>query len=213
MVDVSVTSLQVRLLAALLCVGAPGCGVSSGLFTPEADGTPAVDAGRLDAGRGGHALDGGGDADKEPSLGARPPCGSGLGCDPADLGGESCHSLGLGNGTLLCNPTTCTFEISLCNAVNGRVPCGSGPNCDPTNLGEESCETLGMGPGTLTCDAVSCTYDTSLCSELPTGGGGTNGGGGTGEGGAGGLFGGGFFGGGATDAGTDAGSNDDDAGL
>lgn len=193
MVYVSATSSYLRLFAALIVAGGVGCGVSSSLFTPEADAAVA-DAGQATGGRhdGGHpgSRDAGMDADMEPTELAPPPCGSGVGCDPTNLGGESCHSLGLGNGTLLCDPSTCTFEVSLCNAVRGRVPCGSGPNCDPTNLGEEDCETLGMGPGTLTCDPVSCTYDTSLCTEPPAGTGGT------GEGGAGGLFGAGFFGGG-----------------
>jgi hypothetical protein len=202
MVYVSATSSYLRLFAALVVAGGFGCGVSSGLFTPEADDAAAADAGR---GRhdAGPSRDAGRDGDMEPTVLAPPPCGSGVGCDPTDLGGESCHSLGLGNGTLLCDPRTCTFEVSLCNAVNGRVPCGTGPNCDPTNLGDEDCETLGMGPGTLTCDPVSCTYDTSLCTE-PSGGTG-----GMGEGGAGGLFGGGLFGGGTGGTGEDAGADMD----
>jgi hypothetical protein len=46
-------------------------------------------------------------------------CGNGvidLGeqCDGANLQGFDCPSLGLGNGTLCCDPLTCTFDTSAC---------------------------------------------------------------------------------------------------
>ncbi len=148
-------------------------------------------------------------------MAVRAPCGTGPGCDPANLGGETCETLGAGSGKLLCDPASCTFELGLCNglpedASTGR-PCGTGPGCNVDDLGGESCATLGMTSGRLSCDPDTCTFDTSLCTGANGGLGGMSGGGGgtTGEGsgtdtggslfGGGsdaGIFGGGFFGGG-----------------
>jgi len=160
----------------------------------------------------------------------KPPCGTGPGCDPTDLGGESCESLGAGSGRLLCDSTTCLFELGLCDglpldAAVGR-PCGTGPGCNTDDLGGESCTSLGMQSGVLACDPETCQYDTSLCG--PGGGNGgagaifgggmggdSSGGGdmsaggssggffGGGNGGGGSFFGGNFFGGGTSDAGAD----------
>jgi len=136
----------------------------------------------------------------------KPPCGSGPGCDPTDLGGESCESLGAGSGKLLCDTTTCLFELGLCDGLPrdasvGR-PCGTGPGCNTDDLGGETCSSLGMQSGVLGCDPETCQFDTSLCG--PGGGNGGAGalfGGGNGGGGTGGFFGGGFFGGDDEDAG------------
>jgi hypothetical protein len=138
---------------------------------------------------------------------AKPPCGTGPGCDPTNLGGESCESLGAGSGRLLCDSTTCLFELGLCDGLPrdasvGR-PCGTGPGCNPGDLGGESCTSLGMQSGVLDCDPETCQFDTSLCGPAGGGGGagaifgGGMGGDGTGSGGmsAGGMGGGGFFGG------------------
>jgi hypothetical protein len=143
----------------------------------------------------------------------RPPCGTGPGCDPTDLGGETCESLGAGSGRLLCDSVTCLFELGLCDGLPqdasvGR-PCGTGPGCNMDDLGGETCVSLGMQAGTLRCDEETCMYDTSLCG--PGGGlggagglfGGGSGAGNNGEGGsgAGSFFGGNFFGGGQDDDG------------
>jgi len=127
----------------------------------------------------------------------KPPCGTGPGCDPTDLGGETCETLGAGSGRLLCDPTTCLFEVGLCDglpadAAVGR-PCGTGPGCNVDDLGGESCGSLGMPNGVLSCDPETCQFDTSLC------------GGGTGTGGLGGLFGGGNGAGGNQGGGGDSG--------
>ncbi|MDH5672151.1 MAG: hypothetical protein OEZ06_08380 [Myxococcales bacterium] len=158
-----------------------------------------------------------------PEPPAAPPCGTGLGCDPTDLGGESCQSMGLGEGRLLCNPVSCTFEVALCSGGGGSAPCGTGPGCNPANLGGASCGSLAQGVGTLLCDPETCTFDTSLCSGgTGTGTGAVAGtdllsgllGGffGGGDAGIAGLFGG-LFGGGFNQPTMDAGSDPDlDAG-
>lgn len=126
-----------------------------------------------------------GNADS-PDAGTRtaaPPCGAGPGCDPSNFGGETCESLGLGEGQLLCDPTSCTIIVALCKGLGTDTPrlgppCGSGPGCDPADLGDETCGTLGLGEGTLSCDPVTCMFDTSMCTS--PGGGGSGGSGGTG---------------------------------
>ena len=62
-------------------------------------------------------------------------CGNGLveppgeGCDKRDLNGATCFSLGYnGGGTLLCNPTTCFYDTTLC-----RMDV-LGPGFAPTDL-------------------------------------------------------------------------------
>lgn len=139
----------------------------------------------------------------------RPPCGTGPGCDPTDLGGETCESLGAGSGRLLCDSVTCLFELAACDGLPqdasvGR-PCGTGPGCITDDLGGETCVSLGMQAGTLRCDEETCMYDTSLCGPGGgIGGAGSTFGGGTGAGnnGEGGSASGGFFGGGNDDGGT-----------
>jgi hypothetical protein len=49
----------------------------------------------------------------------RPPCGTGPGCDPTDLGGETCVSLGMQAGTLRCDEETCMYDTSLCGPGGG----------------------------------------------------------------------------------------------
>lgn len=145
-----------------------------------------------------------------------PPCGTGPGCDPTNLGGETCESLGAGSGRLLCDSTTCLFELGLCDGLPGDAsvgrPCGTGPGCNTDDLGGESCTSLGMQSGVLACDPETCQFDTSLCGPGgPTGGlgGGNNNGGDSG----GGLFGGGMGGGGSFFGGNFFGGGDQDAGL
>lgn len=46
-------------------------------------------------------------------------CGDGIvspgeQCDGADLQGFNCESMGLGTGTLACDPVMCTFDTSMC---------------------------------------------------------------------------------------------------
>ncbi len=50
-------------------------------------------------------------------------CGDGMvvpgeQCDGADLQGFDCASLGLGGGTLSCDPVTCSFDTSMCMSTS-----------------------------------------------------------------------------------------------
>ena len=190
-----------------LCFAA-GCGVTSPLFIAESDQPPDDNT----MGRGNstdasaRGMDGGAGSGKVQPAGPRraPPCGTGSGCDPTDLGGESCNSLGLGSGQLLCDSTSCTFAVGLCTGLGKLPPCGSGVGCDPNNFGTTTCETLGLTAGELACNAAACTLDTSGCGTGMVGTiGGLNGlfgatgdaDGGTTGGLFGGTAGGGFFGG------------------
>ncbi len=84
-------------------------------------------------------------------------------CDGGDLGGASCASLGLGEGTLQCT-TQCRFEDSGCavQAVCGDGQVQGAEGCDGNDLGGLSCTSLGFAGGTLTC-TTGCTPDTSGC--------------------------------------------------
>lgn len=148
----------------------PGCGMSSGVFVAESDAPddsdsmPApkpMDGGTTDEG-GSNGASGRPNHSRMVSL----PCGTGPGCDPSDLGGESCETLGLGKGTLLCNTSTCTYETMLCQGLGELAPCGTGPGCDTSNLGGATCESLGMPTGVLACDPVTCAYDTAGCIAM-----------------------------------------------
>jgi hypothetical protein len=100
-------------VAGLVLALGPGCGIRS-LLSPEGNdeipGPTAVSAGDL--------VDGG--------LG--PACGEGRPCDPDNLGGETCSSLGAGSGRLGCDPETCTFDTSMCtDGIQGMAGTGGGP--------------------------------------------------------------------------------------
>ena len=44
-----------------------------------------------------------------------PACGSMTKpCDPKNLGGQTCSMMGMGSGTLMCDPVTCSFDTSNC---------------------------------------------------------------------------------------------------
>jgi hypothetical protein len=191
---------------------AVGCGVASPLAGDlgTEDELPEQNEAARDAGTADAMPPGPGDDTKvgeaDDAQDGSPPCGTGVGCDPTDLGGESCASLGLGDGMLLCDPTSCTFVVSLCMGLGTDVPrlgppCGTGPGCDPADLGDATCESLGLGGGMLSCDPLTCMFDTSMCDRAG-GGGGMGGGMGASFGGGGflgGLFG--TGGSGSSDAG------------
>lgn len=114
-----------RALALLMAVIGPGCGMRTSIQA-EAD---TVDD-PLDV-----------DADR--------PCGRGLPCDPDNLGGRTCESVGLGSGVLSCDPDTCNLDISACGnpLVDGgtQSPIGTGSPGTPGLFGT----TAGTGGGGL----------------------------------------------------------------
>lgn len=84
-------------------------------------------------------------------------------CDGAHLGGSTCQSLGLGDGSLACLPS-CRFDVTGCSL---QADCGNGlreypETCDGTDLGGATCESLGLSDGTLGC-APSCELDATGC--------------------------------------------------
>jgi hypothetical protein len=125
------------------------------------------------------------------------PCGKGGMCNPENLDGFTCASLGAGSGVLSCDPVTCTFDLSMCSGEGIGIGTGSGNNGNGTQGG-----TGGSLPG-LGGAGTGGTVPGGTAGSGNTGMGGMGGGAGTG-----GLFGGaagtgGFFGGGAgTGAGT-----------
>jgi hypothetical protein len=89
-------------------------------------------------------------------------------CEPTDLDGASCESLGFAPGTLTCGGG-CTFDTSACPPHPVPGTCGNGTventeRCDGSAVGGETCASLGYVGGTLACRA-SCAYDTSGCTR------------------------------------------------
>lgn len=60
------------------------------------------------------------------------PCGGGVApCDPADLAGATCESVGAGTGNLGCDPVMCLYDTSMCSGdyaggVGGTGATGTG---------------------------------------------------------------------------------------
>lgn len=51
-------------------------------------------------------------------------------CEAADLGGESCATLGMGQGPLACDPLTCQFDLSACDFATDPSPTSQRPYPD-----------------------------------------------------------------------------------
>ena len=86
-------------------------------------------------------------------------------CDDHDLRLQTCHGLGLGDGTLACDATCTAFVTSGCGVGPG---CGNdtadeGEVCDGVDLRLETCFGLGFVRGDLACSAGCQAYDTSAC--------------------------------------------------
>jgi len=103
--------------------------------------------------------------------GAPEGCGDGVQmgvelCDGADLDGETCETLGLGPGLLLCNANCGNFDTALCAPP---PDCGDGKRrgaelCDGEDFGAVSCEALGYRSGALWCSGDCLSIDESACS-------------------------------------------------
>ena len=63
------------------------------------------------------------------------PCGYGLPCNPKDLGGHTCESLGLNAGELSCDPKTCNFVLTKCDGYAPDGGAGSGGATGSTSTG------------------------------------------------------------------------------
>jgi hypothetical protein len=114
------------MLALLIALTAPGCGMRS-VLTEDSDGPEPEpeDPGGALAGTAAPEPDAGpGDDDDDTH-----PCGrpGARGCDATDLDGHSCQSLGAGSGTLACDPVTCTFDLSMCTGAPGNDGSGGAP--------------------------------------------------------------------------------------
>jgi cysteine-rich repeat protein len=82
-------------------------------------------------------------------------------CDGADLGAQTCTSIGEYDGTLACRPN-CQLDDSACQRCGDGVVNGA-EECDPALAITKTCAMLGYyGSGSATCTAT-CAYDTSQC--------------------------------------------------
>ncbi|MCA9685043.1 MAG: hypothetical protein KC457_22865 [Myxococcales bacterium] len=101
-------------------------------------------------------------------------CGNGMvdeneQCDGNDLGGYDCVDLGYVGGTLACDPTSCTFDVSGCltEAVCGNGIKEPGEQCDGDDLGGFDCVDLGYDGGELLCHPMNCTFVAVQCYNGP----------------------------------------------
>lgn len=150
-------------------------GTSSGGTTVALDGTSSGGTTRGDSSGEASSSGGATTSGTTTSGGGGPACGDssidpGEQCDGADLQGFDCVSLGLGDGTLSCDPLTCTFDTSQCGLVGncGNGVINPGEQCDGADRQGFDCASLGLGGGVLGCDPITCTFDTSMC--MPGGG-------------------------------------------
>src|SRR5262245_55569785 len=60
------------------------------------------------------------------------PCGTGGKCNPKDLGGATCTSLGMGMGDLTCDPDTCMFDMTMCQGAGNTGTAASGGSAGAT---------------------------------------------------------------------------------
>jgi hypothetical protein len=65
------------------------------------------------------------------------PCGYGMPCNPKDLGGRTCESLGLKGGDLSCDPNTCNLVLTKCETGSSSSGTGgaNGSTGSPTDMG------------------------------------------------------------------------------
>ena len=85
-------------------------------------------------------------------------------CDGENLGGATCESLGLGEGTLGCK-ADCTFDTSSCElgSMCGNNIMEGDEVCDGDDLDGQTCQTQGFYGGTLACSDDCMEFDTSRC--------------------------------------------------
>lgn len=101
-----------------------------------------------------------------------PSCGNGTidvvgeQCDGADLGGETCASLGFPGGGALGCAAGCLLDTSACMpSLCGNGVIDGAEQCDGTDLGGATCTSLGFtNGGTLGCTS-GCGYDVGACQN------------------------------------------------
>jgi hypothetical protein len=91
-------------------------------------------------------------------------------CEPTDLGGASCVSVGNFVGGVLRCGADCRYDTRGCEASTtcGNGAINPGETCDGTNLNDKACTTVpgSFTGGTLTCGPL-CLLDTSGCTSDP----------------------------------------------
>jgi len=128
---------------------------------PNESGDEADDS---DAGPGGEGNDFG-EASGDPYS-----CGNGVAegdeqCDGEDLKDVTCVSLGEGGGTLLCDPETCTFDVSMCTTCCHDAG-GYGASQDPFDAGGDVVQDAAIDAGwDASADAgqADCLPDADDC--------------------------------------------------
>jgi hypothetical protein len=145
-------------------VGGPGGAGAGGAGAGGAGGAGGV-GGLGAAGGGGLGGAGGGGA----GGGGAAVCGDGTisppdeACDGANLGLDTCETLGFAAGQLACS-AACAFDTTGCTLC-GNDQVDGVEECDGLELLGETCETL-VGPGslgTLACAASCAAFDTTSC--------------------------------------------------
>ncbi len=88
-------------------------------------------------------------------------------CEPDDLLGQTCLSLGYYGGTLACAEDCRSLDETDCanygKCGDGDIQAGYEEECDGENLDDKTCESFGFGGGTLVCDS-NCRMDTQACT-------------------------------------------------
>ncbi len=91
-------------------------------------------------------------------------------CDGANLGGQTCESLGYYGGTLACHPNCTAFDVTGCAAAgrcgDGNVQTEQGEMCDSSNLSGQTCESLGYYGGVLSCLPDCSSFNEVDCATV-----------------------------------------------
>ena len=156
-------------LAALLCTG---CGITSLLSDGAQPDAGVANDDKVD---GSGTQEDGSESAASTGIGEGgdlPPCGDGGDCNPEDLGGESCGSLGAGFGSLSCDPATCTFDLSMCVSGDTANQGGTSGGSLPGGTGGSGTPMFGGGGGgTAEGCTGSCQCNNASCSDIGCAGG------------------------------------------
>jgi cysteine-rich repeat protein len=88
-------------------------------------------------------------------------------CDGADLGGQTCASVGYVEPAGLACTTTCKLDTSGCHAMCGNDKAEPGEKCDGTDLGGATCATFGyVSPAGLACSPDCSGWSATGCHAV-----------------------------------------------